>query len=184
MNWLDIVIAIVLLISLFTAFRNGLSGEAVRLLALVLGVVAGMWWYGRLAGYYEPYIPSRQLAEFAAFMTFLVASVIAGGVVAWGLAKLLGWTGLRWFDRLLGGVFGAVRGLLISAIVVMAVVAFPPVSRSDETVAASRLAPWVLYGAQAAAGLAPKNLRDEFSAGFERVRNAWIERVPDSVVRE
>ena len=184
MNWLDIVIAIVLLLSLFTAFRNGLSREVVRLLALVVGVVAGMWWYGRLAVYYEPYIPSRQLAEFAAFMTFLVASVIAGGVVAWGLAKLLGWTGLRWFDRLLGGVFGAVRGLLISAIVVMAVVAFPPVSRSDETVAASRLAPWVLYGAQAAAGLAPKNLRDEFSAGFERVRNAWIERVPESLVRE
>ncbi len=184
MNWLDIVIAIVLVLSLFTAFRNGLSREVVRLLALVVGVVAGMWWYGRLAVYYEPYIPSRQLAEFAAFMTFLVASLIAGGVVGWGLGKLLGWTGLRWFDRLLGGAFGAVRGLLISAIVVMAVVAFEPVSRSDETVAASRLAPWVLYGAQAAAGLAPENLRDEFSAGFERVRSAWIERVPDSVVRQ
>ena len=102
MNWLDIVIAIVLLVSLYTAFRNGLSREVVRLLALVVGVVAGMWWYGRLAGYYEPYIPSRQLAEFLAFMTFLVVSVIAGGVVAWGLAKLLGWTGLRWFDRLAG----------------------------------------------------------------------------------
>ena len=184
MNWLDIVIAIVLLVSLFTAFRNGLSREVVRLLTLIVGVVAGMWWYGRLAGYYEPYIPSRQLAEFAAFMTFLVVSLIAGGVAGWGLAKLLGWTGLRWFDRLLGAAFGAVRGLLISAIVVMAIVAFEPVSRSDETVAASRLAPWVLYGAQAAAGLAPENLRNEFAAGFERVRSAWIEGVPDSVVRQ
>ena len=184
MNWLDIVIAIVLLVSLYTAFRNGLSREVVRLLALVVGVVAGMWWYGRLAGYYEPYIPSRQLAEFLAFMTFLVVSVIAGGVVAWGLAKLLGWTGLRWFDRLLGGAFGVVRGLLISAVVVMAVVAFAPVSRSDETVAASRLAPWVLYGAHAAAGLAPENLQVEFSHGFERVRSAWIRAVPEAVVRQ
>ena len=184
MNWLDIVIAIVLLLSLFTAFRNGLSREVIRLLALILGVVAGMWWYGRLAGYYEPFIPNRHLAEFAAFMTFLVGSLIAGSVVGWALAKLLGWTGLRWFDRLLGGAFGAVRGLLISAIVVMAVVAFAPLSRSDETVAASRLAPWVLYGAQAAVGLAPKNLQVEFSAGFERVRGAWIEGVPDSIVRQ
>ncbi len=184
MNWLDIVIAIVLVLSLFTAFRNGLSREVVRLLALVVGVVAGMWWYSRLAGYYQPFIPSRQLAEFAAFMTFLVGSIIVGSVVGWGLAKLLGWTGLRWFDRVLGGAFGAVRGLLISAIVVMAVVAFAPVSRSDETVAASRLAPWVLYGAQAAVGLAPENLRVEFSAGFERVRSAWIEGAPDSMVRQ
>ena len=184
MNWLDIVIAVILLVSLFTAFRNGLSREFVRLLALVAGIVAGMWWYGRLAGYYEPYLPSRQLAEFVAFMTFVVVSLIAGGVVAWALAKLLGWTGLRWFDRLLGGAFGAVRGLLISAVVVMAVVAFEPVSGSDETVAGSRLAPWVLYGAHAAAGLAPENLRTEFSAGFERVRGAWIEAVPESMVRE
>ena len=184
MNWLDIVIAIVLLLSLFTAFRNGLSREVVRIVALVLGVVAGMWWYGRLAGYYEPFIASRQVAEFAAFMTFLVGSLIAGSVLAWALAKLLGWAGLRWFDRLLGGAFGAVRGLMISAIVVMAVVAFAPVSRSDETVASSRLAPWVLYGAQTAVGLAPKNLQVEFSAGFERVRNVWIEGVPDSIVRQ
>ena len=73
---------------------------------------------------------------------------------------------------------------MISAIVVMAVVAFAPVSRSDETVASSRLAPWVLYGAQTAVGLAPKNLQVDFSAGFERVRNVWIEGVPDSIVRQ
>jgi hypothetical protein len=66
----------------------------------------------------------------------------------------------------------------------MAVVAFAPVNRSDETVAASRLAPWVLYGAQAAVGLAPEDLRDEFSAGFERVRDVWIDGVPESLVRQ
>lgn len=182
MNWLDIIIAVVLVLSLVTAFRNGLSGEFVRLLTLVVGIVGGMWWYQSVSIHFRPYIESQPLAEFLAFIAILIGALMAGAVIGWILAKLLGWTRLRWFDRLLGAAFGALRGLAISAALVIAIIAFAPIRGSDETVAASRLAPWVLYGADAAVGLAPEDLKQNFSDGFQRVRTAWIENTPRTAI--
>ena len=182
MNWLDIVIAVVLIVSIVGAFFNGLSREVVRLVALAAGIVGGLWYYEPLSVHLEPHVGHRPLAEFAAFLIFLVASLIAGAVVAKLLGKLMGWTGLRWFDRLLGAVFGVVRGLMISAVVVLGVIAFTPFPSSEERVAESRLAPLVLHGAQLVAGLAPQGFQEEFTAGFARVRSAWIEAVPEMEV--
>ncbi len=184
MNWLDIVIGVVLIASMLGAFRNGLSREVVRMAALMAGIVGGLWYYGPLSVLLQPYIDNRRLAEFAAFMIFLVGSLIAGGIVAWALGKLMGWTGLRWFDRLLGAAFGAVRGLLVSAVIVLGVIAFNPFPSSEERVADSRLAPFVLYAAQVVADLAPQSFEEDFSEGFDRVRTAWIEDIPESQVRQ
>ena len=183
MNWLDIIIGLILIVSVIAALRNGLSREFVNLLALVVGIVGGMWWYGPVAAQLEPYLGSERVAEFAAFALILVAALIAGTLAGRLLAKMLGWVGLRWFDRLLGAAFGAVRGLLLTTALILAMVAFGPVQGSERVVAESKLAPWVLFAAQAAVRLAPQSLYEDFSKGFERVRKAWIEAASDSIVR-
>lgn len=183
MNWLDIIIGLILIVSVIAALLNGLSREFVHLLALAVGIVGGMWWYGPVAERLEPYLGSERVAEFAAFALILVAALIAGAVAGRLLAKMLGWVGLRWFDRLLGGAFGALRGLLLTTALILAIVAFGPVQGSERVVAESRLAPWVLFAAQAAVGLAPKSFHEDFSEGFGRVRKSWIDAAPDSIVR-
>ena len=185
MNWLDILIGVVLIASMIGAYRNGLSREVVRLAALIAGVVGGLWYYGPLSVLLQPYIDNRRVAEFAAFMLFLVGSLIAGAVIAWALGKLMGWTGLRWFDRLLGAAFGVMRGLLVSAVIVLGVIAFTPFPSSEEEVAESRLAPFVLHTAQMVADFAaPRAFEEDFTEGFARVRDAWIEGVPEAQVRQ
>ncbi len=172
-NWLDLVIGGVLLISFVGALRNGVTREVVRLLALGLGVVGAMWGYQRVADRLAPYIADPQVARFAAFAGIVIACLIAGAFIAWALVKLWGMTGLRWFDRLLGGAFGLVRGLAVSTALVMGIVAFSPVAGAEETVASSRLAPWVLHSARATSYLAPTALREAYVSGFERVRAVW-----------
>ncbi len=183
MNWLDIIIGLILIVSVIAALRNGLSREFVNLLALAVGIVGGMWWYGPVAERLEPYLGSERVAEFAAFALILVAALIAGAVAGRVLAKMLGWVGLRWFDRLLGGAFGALRGLLLTTALILAIVAFGPLQGSERVVAESRLAPWVLFAAQACVRLAPRSFHEDFSEGFERVRKSWIDAAPDSIVR-
>ena len=184
MNWLDVVLGLILSLSFIAAAWNGLSREFVRLLALGGGIVAGMWWYADLAVHLRPYIENAGLASFTAFLSIVVGSLVAGGIVARILGKLLHWTGLRWFDRLLGAAFGLVRGLLIATAVVLAVVAFQPTAGSADTIAESRLAPWVLHGASAATSMAPRDLRIRFDAGFEQVRLVWINAQPRELVKK
>ena len=173
MNWLDILLAVVLLFSFAGALWNGITREVIRIAALLAGIFGGMWWYSDLTPHITPYLHDEAVASFAAFGMIVVGSLIAGGVMAWLLAKILHWSGLRWFDRLLGGAFGLVRGLILATAVVLAVVAFAPTKASSETVAESRIAPLVLHSARWTAALAPEDLRASFFSGFDRVRNTW-----------
>ncbi len=173
MNWLDIAIGGVLLLSFVGAFWNGLSREVVRLAALFVGIVGGLWWYDELAARWQPAIGNDRAAAFLAFAAIVLGSLIAGVFVAWALAKILHWSGLRWFDRVLGGAFGLVRGLAICVALVLAIVAFHPLADSTSLVAESRLAPVFFHGARAVAAVAPAKLKSQFAEGFQQVRGVW-----------
>jgi membrane protein required for colicin V production len=176
-NWLDVVLGTVLLVSFAGAVRNGLSKEIIRLVALVAGIVGGLWWYPAAAAYLKPLLADESIASFAGFFVILFGSLLAGILLAWALAKILGWVGLRWFDRLLGGAFGLVRGLLVCAALVLALLAFSPLTRSTEVVAESKIAPWVLHAAQATSFAAPGNLRRAFDENFAQVKAVWVSRL-------
>jgi membrane protein required for colicin V production len=179
LNWLDILLGGILLLSCITAIRNGLTKEVIRLVALVGGVVAGMWWYRDVGVHLQPYVVDEGIASFAGFLTILLGSLVAGMVVAWVLVKLLGWVGLRWFDRLLGGAFGLVRGMLVCAALVLGLLAFAPLTGSTEVVAESRIAPGVLHVTQVASLAAPAELRKAYDESFARVQAAWVSRLAE-----
>jgi membrane protein required for colicin V production len=176
-NWLDVLLGGILLLSCLGAIRNGLTKEIVRLIALVGGVIGGMWWYSDAGAYFQPWLPDKGVSSFAGFLAILLGSLTAGMVVAWVLVKLLGWVGLRWFDRLLGGAFGLVRGVLVCAALVLGLLAFAPLTRSTEVVAESRIAPWVLHATQFTSLAAPSELRQAYDENFARVKAAWVSRL-------
>jgi membrane protein required for colicin V production len=173
-NWLDVLLGVVLLVSFAGAVRNGLTKEIIRLIALVVGIVGGLWWYRDVGAYFQPFLADRNISSFAGFLAILFGSLTAGIIIAWVLVKFLGWVGLRWFDRLLGGAFGLVRGLLVCAALVLALLAFTPLARSTEVVAESGIAPWVLHAAQAASLTAPGKVRQAFDENFARVKAVWV----------
>lgn len=172
-NWLDAIIGGVLLVSVLGAIRNGVTREVLRIASLIVGIFFAMWWYDRVAPQLRPYIDDPRWAACAAFLLIFLVCLVAGAVFARVLVKVWGITGLRWFDRLLGGAFGLVRGMLAAAAVLLAIITFSPLPGTARTVAESKLAPWVLHGARVAASAAPQDFQDAFRDGFDRVRAVW-----------
>jgi len=85
-------------------------------------------------------------------------SGITGGTVAALLAKPLRVVGLGCLDRLAGGFLGFVRGVVITIVVIMVMMAFtpgPPAAVQD-----SRFAPQLLWASTFIARMAPAELRD------------------------
>jgi len=72
--------------------------------------------------------------------------------------------GLSFFDRVLGGLLGALKGGLIVAIVLMSMAAFTPSSRWLE---GSSMAPYFLVVGRAAIWVAPAELRARFYQGMD-----------------
>lgn len=167
---LDIVLGVVLLASVIGAAFNGLTKELLRIASLAVGLLVAMWGYGVLAGYLAQWISNAKIASATAFALLFIGCLIAGALLAQLLSGIWSIAGLGFFDKLLGAVFGALRGLLLAAVLLLVLVAFQPIGNTDDLVADSRIAPIVLNLARTAAAMAPEALREAFHDGLGRDR--------------
>jgi membrane protein required for colicin V production len=169
MTGLDWVILLLILISTLTAVSQGFINEVFSLVGALVGYVLAAWEYPRVAPWFANYVSSIWVADIAAFLTIFLCVVLLAGA----LARIIRWAvsgvGLRWFDRILGGAFGAVRGVAISAVIVMAMAAFLP---NSPALKQSALAPYFLVLSQTATWIAPADLRNKFRQGLVILRTA------------
>ena len=173
MNWLDVVVLAVLVVSAALSFRKGLTREVVGLASAVLAILLGIWFYGTAGSFLEPYLSSRGLANFAGFLLVFGGVLLVGHLVSYAIGKFLKVTGLSIFDHLLGAVFGALRGLLITVALVMAIMAFSAADQPPSSVVNSRTAPYVVDAARAFAAMAPHELKEGFRKTYGELRAAW-----------
>ena len=176
MNGLDILLAAILATSVVAGFVKGFARSAVGLFAVLLGLMGGMWFYGPAGAVLLDFVSSRQLANIIGFFLIFFGVLLLGALASTLLAWLLKWAHLSWLDRLAGGGFGLLRGALIGAVIVLAVMAFsykPP----PRSVVGSRLAPYVVGTADMLAAAAPYELKEGFRRSYELVEKFWAEEV-------
>ena len=172
MNGLDWLIVGILVLSVLHAAAQGFVFELFSLAGTVFGYLLAAWEYPVVASYLAPYVKSDLVAGGAGFLLIFVAVVIlagiAGRIARWATTSV----GMRWFDRLLGGAFGFLRGALVVMVLVMAMASFLP---SSGTLAKSRLAQYFLVAGRAAVYAGPGELKQKFRDGLkamERVRDS------------
>ena len=144
--------------------------ELFSLAGTVFGYLLAAWEYPVAARYLEPYVKNDLVAAGAGFLLIFLAVVVlagtAGRIARWATHSV----GLRWFDRLLGGAFGFLRGALVVMVLVMAMASFLP---SSEALAKSSLAQYFLVAGRAAVYAGPGELKQKFRDGLkalDRVR--------------
>ena len=167
MNGLDWVIVVIVLVSTLLAVAQGFFFEIFSLAGAVVGYIVASWSYKSVAPWFVPYVKNFWIADAAAFLLVFIAIVVLAGVIArlarWAMQEV----GLRWFDRFLGGVFGAVRGALVVMVVVIALASFSP---SSPMLLGSGLAPYFLVLGRGAIWLSPTEFRMKFRAGLDELR--------------
>jgi len=176
MNWLDVVLLIVLLLSTVSAFQKGFSREVIGIAAAIIGLMCGIWFYGLAGAALLPYVSSPQVANFLGFFIVFITCLVLGAVVSAVVRRFVKTVGLSWFDRLLGAVFGLVRGTLVSVAVITALVAFAPAVAANSApaaVAESRIAPYVVSGASFLVALAPREMKDGFQIHYTQLKSFW-----------
>lgn len=176
MNWLDVIILILVAGSMVTSFSKGLSREIVGLSSALAALLLGIWFYGTAGSFVQPYVSSRGIANFLGFLIVFAGVLLLGSLVGRLLSRILKGAGLSFFDRVLGGVFGAVRGLLLSIALVMAIMAFTPGASAGSpphAVVHSRFSPYVIDAASVCARIAPYELKTGFRKSYAQVKGVW-----------
>jgi membrane protein required for colicin V production len=171
-NGLDWILAAIILASVAAAMLQGFVRELISLGSVLIGLVVAAIGYGRAALWFDDLTKSHEIALGLGFLALFLGTLLAGALVGIVARKLIKTAGVQWFDRFLGGLFGLVRGVLVDAILLMALVAF---AIKPETVQQSALAPYVTTAARAIALVMPGDLRAQFHLGFEQFREELIQ---------
>jgi len=112
------VLAIVALSILLSVIR-GLVREILALLAWVAAFVVANLFGGRVAALLPAQIPSEELRLLAGFVGIFFVVLLLMSLVSVAVAGLVKNAGLGAEDRILGGVFGLARGVLILLVLVL-----------------------------------------------------------------
>jgi membrane protein required for colicin V production len=171
-NWLDWTLTLIVGASVAGAVHKGFVRELISLASLVAGVGVAVAGYARAAPWFADLTPSTPIAQGAAFLALFVLVLILGAVISFVAKKLVKAAGLQLFDRLLGGLFGLVRGVGIVAVLMMVMMTF---GIKTETMHRSVLAPYAANLARPLAGIMPQDFRTQFQGGLDKLKQALIQ---------
>jgi membrane protein required for colicin V production len=174
MNWIDILVLLVIGLSVLSGLMAGFARVGVGFIATILGIFFGFWCYGVAAAYVLDYVSSKAIANLVGFFAIFIGIVLIGAVVGRLLAKFFKWAGLSWFDRILGGAFGLVRGIVMAAALVTVLLAFAP-QPPPRSVVESKTMPYVIDASNIMAALTPREVKEAFQETKEKVKKIWSE---------
>lgn len=123
MNWsfVDGVILVILVLSVFTGLIRGFVKELVSLCIWVLAIWAGYTYCREVAVWFKSYIHEETAQVVCGFLVIMFGTIIVGSLVNALFSFILRSTGLTGTDRLLGMGFGLVRGVIIVSLLILAV---------------------------------------------------------------
>ncbi len=168
LNMLDTVFLIVILLSILFGVLRGFIRELFSMVFLIIAVVLSFLFYRDAGNLFMKYIDDRDISNFAGFLSIFVVVLIIGSLVTYFIKKILIHGPLKSVDRILGGVFGLLRGILISGIIVFALIAF---SVNDNLLLKSKLSPYVKSSIEIFLKLLPDNVREKFNLFNKRTNN-------------
>lgn len=172
LNWFDIVLIIILLWSALAGLRAGFARVVIGLLATFAGLIAGFWFYRIPAAKLMPWVGKPVMADVLGFLVIFLGVIILGSLIAALLSRLFRWIGLSWFNHLLGGFAGFLRGALVIAALVDILVAYSP-SPTPEFLENSRILPYASEVSWWLADLAPHELKDAFTEQMDNLKQLW-----------
>lgn len=119
MNYLDIIILIFLLWAAFRGFTKGFIIAVASLIALILGIYAGIH-FSDFAAYLivKWFGPETRHLTIIAFIITFIAVVILVHVIAWLTDKLVKAVALGFINRLLGVIFNSIKMAFILSVII------------------------------------------------------------------
>ncbi|MFH0769499.1 MAG: CvpA family protein [Chloroflexota bacterium] len=111
MNWLDIVVLVIMIISILVGLKIGLIKALLSLAGSIVGVILAGHYYVPLSELLS-FIPQASLAKIVAFAIIFIGIMVIASVLAvllkWAVSAIM----LGWVNHLGGAIFGLVMGAI------------------------------------------------------------------------
>ena len=129
LGWVDAILLAIVVLSALVGLVRGLVFELLSLIGWLVAYFAAQWFSPTLAQHLPIGAAGSALNHGAAFACAFIGALIVWGLIARLVRMLIRATPLSIVDRLLGGVFGVARGMVL-LLAVATVAGLTPLGRS------------------------------------------------------
>ena len=116
MSYFDVIVVAVIALSTIFAYARGVVRELFAVASWIVGLVVALRYADPAASLFASFDIPPAARHVLAFALILIVVLIAGGLVARIARRAVRGVGLGFADRLLGAVFGVLRGALLAVI--------------------------------------------------------------------
>lgn len=164
-NWLDLLLSVIIVVTLILGIIKGFIKQIIGLAAVVIGIVLAVNAYEKVGEIIHGLLENRLLSHLLAFLMIFFGILALGGLISWGLSKLIKGP-FKAMNRILGAGLGLIKGLLIGGVLVFAFLIFPV---DKNAIRESRIAPFSLKIIRAVYYLIPKDQIDKFNEAYKDI---------------
>jgi len=167
----DIILIIILIYCFVRGIFRGLLKEISSLIGVLGGFYAAYTHYKGAGIYLKRWISDPNYINILSFLiiflcVFLIISAL--GIVIKYVLKIVF---LGWVDRVFGGAFGILKGILIGSVLLVVFTAF--LSKDSNMIKNSRLSPYITTISDKMIKVTPKELKDEYQIKRQDIEKAW-----------
>lgn len=119
MNVADLAILAITLLSAVVGVYRGFIRETLSLISWILAIWAAFSFSEPASVHFEPYMESPQLRLVAAFAAIFIFTLLVLSLLSYLLHRVLAVSGIAGTDRVLGGLFGIVRAVVLVSVVLL-----------------------------------------------------------------
>ncbi len=141
MNFFDLVFSLLIVGFLLFGFFKGSLRAIFSTLGLAIGYIGAERFYLQYKSITQQYIENSDQAEIITYLTILAAGIVIGMALSTLVGVLLVFQRPSFYSRILGGILGLMKGVLICLLIFSLIYYFPAFS---DDLNASLFSPWFL----------------------------------------
>ncbi|HRD01854.1 MAG TPA: CvpA family protein [Candidatus Saccharicenans sp.] len=163
-NWLDVILIVILLLTFIMGLVKGLIRQVLGLAGVIVGLILASRNYSWLSWKLHSSVKSDFWRNCLSFLLIFIFIVLLSWLLGILLGKLMKGP-LSLVNHLMGAALGLLKGLLICAVIVMAMVVF---DFQQQALISSKLTPACLRVSNAMISLIPDDLKAKFNDNWRK----------------
>ena len=171
MNSFDILVLVIFGFCLIRGIFRGLVKEVSSIIGVIAGYYAAYTYYPHVAKLLSQWVSVAAYSKLIGFLVIFIGIFLIISILGVIIKYLMSIAFLGWVDRISGGVFGLVKGLLIASVLFIVFTTF--LSKNASLVKDSILAPHLSHLSTQMAKIVNKDMKQEFNDKIEGLKKAW-----------
>ncbi len=171
MNSFDILVSIIFGFCLIRGIFRGLVKELSSIIGVMAGYYAAYSYYPPVAKFLSQWVSVVAYSRLIGFLVVFIAVFLIISILGVIIKYLMSIAFLGWADRISGGIFGLIKGLLIASVLFIVFTTFLP--KNASIVKDSAVAPYLSHISTQMAKIANKEMKQEFAKKIEGLKKAW-----------